>query len=205
MKESTSKTRNDAQRQTLASQCCTDIHRAGCRDCLFRNCVTNYRDFVPNEYAGYRLKAGAEGWYTEEGRAYVRINSDGLRDREHTRQKSPNTLRIAVLGDSFTEAKQVPLEDAYWTVMADSLQSCPALDGSDVEVINFGVSGYGTLQELLTLRHYVWNYNPDVILLAFFTGDDVQNNFRPLEQHALRPFASLQNGEPVFDAFFTFH
>ena len=159
--------------------------------------------YVPNPYTGYRLKAGAEGWYTEEGRAYVRINSDGLHDREHTRQKPPNTLRIAVLGDSFTEAKQVPLEDAYWAVMADSLPACSALSGRDIEVINFGVSGYGTLQELLTLRHYVWQYNPDVVLLAFFTGDDVQNSFRPLEQHTLRPFASLRDGELVFDTSFT--
>src|SRR5690242_412085 len=54
-----------------------------------------------------------EGWQTLEGHAYVSINSDGLRDREHTIAKPKDTLRIAVLGDSFTEAVQVAMEDTF--------------------------------------------------------------------------------------------
>ena len=46
-----------------------------------------------------RNRPGAEGWATSEGKAYIKINSDGLRDREHTLRKPPGTLRIAVLGD----------------------------------------------------------------------------------------------------------
>src|SRR5438132_698159 len=66
---------------------------------------------VPNFYLsdwnrGVVLRPGAEGWWTREGRAYVRINSDGQRDREHAKSKPPNTLRIAVLGDSMAEALQ---------------------------------------------------------------------------------------------------
>jgi len=32
---------------------------------------------------GYSLRPNIEGWYRKEGGSYVRINSDGLRDREH--------------------------------------------------------------------------------------------------------------------------
>ena len=32
---------------------------------------------------GYSLRPNIEGWYRKEGVSYVRINSDGLRDREH--------------------------------------------------------------------------------------------------------------------------
>src|SRR6266850_1701112 len=59
---------------------------------------------------GYSLRPGIEGWYRKEGGSYVHVNSDGLRDREHTRQKPADTIRIAVIGDSSAEALQVPVE-----------------------------------------------------------------------------------------------
>jgi hypothetical protein len=64
--------------------------------------------------------------------------------------------------------------------MAQQLAHCSALGTRQVEVINFGVSGYGTAQELLTLRGQVWKYNPDIVLLSFYAGNDVFNNHRDL-------------------------
>src|SRR5690349_37900 len=110
---------------------------------------------------GHALRPGARGWQTEEGRAYVRINSDGLRDREHTFTKPEHTFRIALLGDSYVEALQVPLEKTFWWLLQDKLRGCAGVHGAPVEVVNFGVGGYGTAQELLTLREHVWKYSPD--------------------------------------------
>src|SRR5688500_10425136 len=45
---------------------------------------------------GFALRPGAEGWWQREGTTYIKINSAGLRDREHTVAKPPDTLRIAV-------------------------------------------------------------------------------------------------------------
>src|SRR2546426_8189504 len=47
-----------------------------------------------------------EGWYRKEGVSYVRINSDGLRDREHSKSKPADTVRVAVLGDSYSEDRK---------------------------------------------------------------------------------------------------
>jgi hypothetical protein len=137
--------------------------------------------YQPDEVRGYSLWPGAEGRYRREGAAYVSINSDGLRDREHARVKPSNTLRIAVVGDSYAEAFQVEREKAFWSVLGQKLRDCPALAGREVEVINFGVSGYGTAQELLTLREKVWGYSPDVVLLAVTTNNDVLDNSRALK------------------------
>jgi hypothetical protein len=41
---------------------------------------------MPDRYRGIALRPNAEGWWREEGDAYVRINSAGLRDREHVRR-----------------------------------------------------------------------------------------------------------------------
>lgn len=131
---------------------------------------------------GFTLRPGAEGWWRNEGTTYVKINSDGLRDREHAKLKPPGTFRIAVLGDSFTEALEVPLEDAFWAVAERRLQGCEAFGGRNVEVINFGVSGFSTARELITLRRRVWQYSPDVIVLNLTTGNDIKDNSRLLNR-----------------------
>jgi hypothetical protein len=66
-----------------------------------------------------------------------------------------------------------------------------------VEVMNFGCDGYGTAQELLTLRHWVWRYSPDVVVMAFFNGNDVRNNSVVLEGDQCRPFFVHQDGKLV--------
>ena len=67
----------------------------------------SYPEFYQLDYSrGYALRPGMEGWYRKEGASYVRINSDGLRDHEHTKTKPPQTIRIAVIGDSYPEAFQ---------------------------------------------------------------------------------------------------
>jgi hypothetical protein len=148
---------------------------------------------------GFSLRPGTEGWWKKEGNTYIRINSAGLRDREHAHAKSAHTLRIAVLGDSYAEALQVPIEDTFWSVLEREIKACPTFAGREPEVINFGVSGYGTAQELITLRHRVWPYSPDIVLLAFLTGNDVYNNSRILEQDEKRPYFVFQNDQLVPD------
>ena len=148
---------------------------------------------------GYALRPCMQGWYRKENDVYIRINCAGLRDREHTKQKPPNTLRIAVVGDSYAEALQVPLEDAFWAVMEHKLQACPAFSGRKVEVINFGVSGYGTAQELLTLEQEVWAYEPDVVLLAVTTNNDITDNSRPLKKTDEIPYFVLRDNQLALD------
>src|SRR6266550_6511435 len=104
----------------------------------------SYPEFYQlDQSRGYCLRPGVEGWYRKEGGSYVSINSDGLRDREHTKAKPADTIRIAVIGDSYAEALQVGAQDAFWAVLERKLmEDCGAteargtLDGKKVEVIN---------------------------------------------------------------------
>jgi lysophospholipase L1-like esterase len=160
--------------------------------------------YRPDPVRGWELRPGAAGRWRQEGDARVRINRDGLRDEEHPTAKPPRELRIALLGDSMVEALQVPRDRTFWELVERRLEGCEALRGRRVEVLNFGVSGYGTAQELLTLRHEVWKYRPDLVLLGFYAGNDVRNNHRPLEQDPLRPYFELKGDPPrlVLDASF---
>lgn len=148
---------------------------------------------------GYALRPGAEGWYRKEGAAFVRVNSEGLRDGEHAREKPAGALRVAVLGDSYAEALQVAEEKAFWSLTEGRLQACAGLGGRRVEVINFGVSGYGTAQELFTLREKVWDYSPDIVLLAVTTNNDLIDNSRALKGTDEMPYFVLREGRLVLD------
>ncbi len=160
----------------------------------------SYPEFYQrDEVRGVSLLPGAEGWYRKEGESYVRINSDGLRDREHAIAKPEGTFRIAVVGDSYCEAFSVSTEEAFWSVMAGKLEGCSAYPGKKVEVINFGVSGYGTAQELLTLREKVWKYSPDLVLLAVTTNNDITDNSRVLKKTDDVPYFVFRGSQLVLD------
>ena len=152
-----------------------------------------------DETRGWAPRPGVEGWWTTEGGAHVRINRAGFRDRNHETAKPDGVLRIAVLGNSFTEARAIPLDETFWSVAGRRLAACPGLSGVTVEMLNFGVSGYGTAQQLITLRDHVLAYGPDLVLLAFYSGNDVWNNNRVLDNHPDRPYLVITDGRLVLD------
>ncbi len=153
--------------------------------------------FIYDSERGWILRPGAAGWQREEGAAFIRINRDGMRDVDHTIAKPPRTIRIAVIGDSFTEAQEVPAKQAYWSVMQDQLASCPAMAGRRAEALDFGIDGYGTAQEIMTLDRRGWKYEPDFVVLEFFNGNDFRNNTVALEGDKCRPFYVERGGELV--------
>lgn len=145
------------------------------------------RFWVPDPILGIRLVPGRSGWWTQEDREFltpIRINREGLRDIEHTYVKPDGVFRILILGDSFVEAMHVPLETTFTRVLQDQLNR----DGGPrrFEVVGAGVSGYGTASELLYFEREGKRYQPDVVLLAFYPGNDVKNN-SPVLEKALRP------------------
>jgi len=144
--------------------------------------------YQPDAELGWRLRPGVAGWYTKEGRGYIEVNADGRRDSAVPLAKPAGTYRIAVLGDSYTEAMQVPREQAFWALLPGRLHACGFARDRKIEALNFGVSGYGTAQEYLTLETRALAYQPDLVLLQFTNGNDVRNNSIALEEERNRPF-----------------
>lgn len=155
--------------------------------------------YALDQSRGYALRPGMEGWYRKEGEAYVRINSDGLRDQDHSIKKPQDTIRIAVLGDSYPEALSVAMDEAFWSVLQRKLQECDAFPGKKIEVLNFGVSGYGAAQELLTLREQVWKYSPDIVLLTVTTNNDIADNSRVLKKTNEIPYFVYKDNRLTLD------
>lgn len=120
---------------------------------------------------GWAQQPGQVGTFaTEQFRTSVRINHAGLRDRDHTYQRSSDTKRILVLGDSFAWGYGVEEGQRFSQLLETSMGA---------EVINASVSGYSTDQELLWLRQEGVKYDVDLIILAM-SGNDIGDVSRQL-------------------------
>ncbi len=160
---------------------------------------------VPDPITGWSAQPGAEGRSFNDVYEYdvaVKINALGLRSPENIGyEKPPGVYRILVLGDSFTEAIQVELEETFGQQLARILNQ----EGCRVEVINAGVGGWGNDQELLWLKHEGYKYHPDLIILQIFPRNDFMNNYQPLESANmganLKPYFRLEHGELKLELF----
>ena len=133
---------------------------------------------VPHKIFGWSLKPGASYIYDlPEGNVSVSYNSLGWRDSKHHKKNKANKVRVLVLGDSFMEGYSVKLKETFHKKLEKKLLE----RNVNIEVINFGVGGYGTLQEYLVLRDLGMEYKPDLIILGFLVGNDIRNNSLSLE------------------------
>jgi len=160
---------------------------------------------------GWTHRAGASGWLYGcvgkrfEWRTFTRINAHGLRDREHEYAKPPGITRVLILGDSMTEGLQVPLERTFASILERGLHDA----GRAVEVINAGVKGFGTDNELLFFRKEGIRYAPDIVLLVFNVENDVAENSPALRARMYaddpddlepkRYFRLQSDGRPIAD------
>jgi hypothetical protein len=150
----------------------------------------------PDPLLGTALIPGARYEQRLEGFSKGKINSHGIRDGEYAYEKPDHTYRIIILGDSFTEAVQVALDSTYHKILERSLNAGRAK--KHIEVIAMGKSGMGTLEELLWYRTEGRRYRPDLVICAFYIGNDFRDNSRELTRRAggsvMRPFLEADGG-----------
>jgi hypothetical protein len=140
----------------------------------------------PDLFTAYRLKENISGFYDyPEFYHTVRTNTYGLRDNEFPKQKPPGTVRILVLGDSFTYGWGVPLEQTYAKILEKHLKE----EGWPVQIINTGVGGWGTAHELAYLEQYGLEFSPNLVLIGLTSWDD--------EDSLASGLYSLQHGKLV--------
>lgn len=146
--------------------------------------ITGHR-YLYDPLLGWR---NIPGWRATSLGRRLTINSQGLRDREYPYEPPPGVSRILVLGDSYAWGYGVSDEEIFSEVLEKRL----AGETKKWEVINTGVSGWGTDQELLFLQEEGLRYRPDVVVLAFFVINDPVNNVNSSQYGLYKPvFADL--------------
>ena len=115
-----------------------------------------------NPYLRYELVPG-------ENFSATSINSDGFRGPDYQIPKAPKTFRIIMMGDSETLSVKLPDKDTLPHQLQVLLNENSA--GINYEVLNFGVEGYCTFQELEMLKTKGLKYEPDLIILNYCLND----------------------------------
>lgn len=147
---------------------------------------------------GHYHPANYSGWIKrDEYTVSVRTNAERQRGPSVPFERAPNTYRILVLGDSFVEAVQVEEHERFIARLREMLNAEGG--ATRYEVIDGGCGGWGAVQELLYLQAEGPRYKPDLVLLAFFVGNDVANNSLELELEgnvnaALKPYFEREPG-----------
>ena len=106
----------------------------------------------------------------------IHINDFGMRDLPRRLEKPPGGLRVALLGDSFAEALQVPLDSTVARLLEERLHGC--FPARPLEVLNFGVSGFGAACCAARTKHLAARFHPDLALYLFVANDllDILSN-----------------------------
>jgi hypothetical protein len=90
----------------------------------------------------------------------IRVEAPG---RVFAPEPAEGTLRIALVGDSFTLGAEVPYADTWGARLEELLGD----RGQETEVLNFGVGGYGMDQAYLRWRKHARAWHPHVVILGF--------------------------------------
>lgn len=115
--------------------------------------------FYDQSYNRFRGSPFAEDWDFQ-------LNSRGFKDVEFTEEKK-TAMRILGLGDSFAFGV-VPYRYNYYTRLEEILREA----GLDVEVINMGIPQTGPDEYLNLLKVEGLKFNPDLVIVSFFVGND---------------------------------
>ena len=119
----------------------------------------------------------------------LRINEEGFRGPDLPHEPAEGTIRIAVLGDSFTAALACEEEETAVVQLQRLLEK--SHPRNRWEVMNFGVSASSTGQELALYRHLVADYRPDLVIAAFYVGNDFADNSGSLSSSPRRVYFRL--------------
>jgi lysophospholipase L1-like esterase len=125
-------------------------------------------------------------------------NSLGLRNRE-VGPKPPGTIRLLFLGDSLIWSGDTSSGALYTEVLERRLNARALNSPLAFEVINAGIPGYTTYQELEFLKIYGLEMAPDLVILGFVFNDVYYKYYHRPTSHTIlgrEPTAHLFHFNP---------
>ncbi len=141
----------------------------------------------PHGTGSFRLRPDLDFSTRYRGKTIrMKTNSVGMRGKEVQREPSPGRRRVAFAGDSFTFGCWATTEESTFVGVVDRL-----LGTKNLEVLNFGVPGYGFADIELLLREEILSFKPQVLVLASFNGNDFLDTYLGLERYDL---SAVENG-----------
>ena len=123
--------------------------------------------YKPNTKILYRYPDNPRGYFGEENEVIGTINDKGFRGLDKSFEKPKKINRIAFLGDSFTLGIGVKDDDTLPANFEHAVRS----KYRNTEVLNFGISGSSTNQQIDLLERYLISFKPDIVVIVLFLND----------------------------------
>jgi len=137
--------------------------------------------------------------FRTEGFSRSTFNSFGMREREVCLSKPPGVVRIAMLGDSMTEALHVDRKQTFTGLLENKLNA--GSEKKNAEVLNFGVSSYYLPQKYLRLKHLALGFQPDLAIIEMRCGESIELMPKPLTNLvSARPFFLVDGNEKLVES-----
>lgn len=136
---------------------------------------------------GWFPKEGLETQYQGVNLINVKNNSQGFRDEEFIPNKKPNIL---FLGDSFVWGYDVEAKDRLTEKLRKKI-------GNKYNVLNLGISGYGTDQEFLLLQKYYDQFKPKFVFVILCENDFDNNSSNTVYHGYYKPYFIYENNKLV--------
>lgn len=121
---------------------------------------------IYDENLGWKLRPSVE----KEKETYsYRTNKQGYRsEQDYQLALKPGILRLGIFGDSFIHGDEVGVNETIGAYLTQNFEG-------KAEQLNFGVSGYGSDQALLTYEKVGLPYKPQVVVLGYLTQHIARN------------------------------
>lgn len=157
----------------------------------------NFNTFYYDELTGEHYYPNTTFIYRNARGDYAKrhVNSWGYIDKEHDIEKLPGVVRVGFFGDSFTEARQVPLEETFHRLIEDDLN---AREGGPFECIAISMIGYSTLQSYLEYTRWGDTLDLDVVVYVFCENDP-GDNVPAVKQSDILPYPRIEGDTLVVD------
>lgn len=145
--------------------------------------------YIGDPHTGYRLRPDFSGRLQHtDFDVGITINSLGFRDSET--ENTEKKFRLVGLGDSATMGWGVEAEDTFWSLVEEQVPN--------VETVNMGVSGMGTIHQRALYVNYGRQLNPDLVVLLF-NVNDVDDNMQGLSRTVRSGYLiPAKTGSPLF-------
>jgi hypothetical protein len=128
---------------------------------------------------------------TSDFSVIYKTNSKGLRDKEYSYMKPKDKIRILAFGDSFTFGEGVGDGERFTDI--------PENYFSNLEIINFGVPGYGLDQELVYFVAEGLKYSPDYVII-FISVVDVNRYSTNIIRNGTVVLENVVTEKPISDS-----
>lgn len=120
----------------------------------------------------------------------VTYNKYGFRGPNWPFQKKAGDTRIAILGDSYIEGREVAFDELVTSVLEKHI-------GSGALVMNFGLSGSAQAEQIPLYRNLVTKFKPDVVIHCVTVSNDFEDNVQELSPLQPKNFLKLKDGELI--------